>query len=98
MDTAAGQSATTLPELIMRRPAPPVTSVVVGVDGSAFAAAAVQWAAAEACRRRVVLRIVSAWDEPDQSGPSRAGDPARIAAERIQKALGRVLEFCPGCA
>ncbi len=35
MDTATGR----LPEMIMRRAAPLVTSVVVGVDGSASAAA-----------------------------------------------------------
>jgi nucleotide-binding universal stress UspA family protein len=79
--------------MIMRRPASPVTSVVVRVDGSACAAAAVRWAAAEACRRRVALHIVSAWDEPDQSEPLRAGDPARIAAERLQNALARVFSF-----
>ena len=91
MDTATGQSARVLPEMIMRRSASPVTSVVVGVDNSAGSAAAVTWAAAEACRRQVVLRIVSAWDEPDDPGPPLAGDPARLAAGRVQKALTRVL-------
>ena len=91
MDTTTSQPAR-VPELIMRRPVPPVTSIVVGVDGSAAAAAAVRWAAAEACRRQVVLRILSAWDEPDWPGPAaRAGDPALIAARRVQKALARVI-------
>jgi nucleotide-binding universal stress UspA family protein len=78
-------------EMVMRGPVSSVTKVVVGVDGSASAAAAVRWAAAEACRRQVVLRIVSAWEELDQADPPHAGDPVRIAGVRVQKALARVL-------
>jgi Universal stress protein family len=79
------------PEMIVRAPATGITRVVVGVDGSAGAAAAVYWAAAEACRRQVALRIVSAWDERDESGSSNPGEAVRIAAARVQKALARVL-------
>lgn len=92
MDAALAQSARDLRVMVMRHPVSLVTRVVVGVDGSAGAAAAVQWAAAEACRHQVVLRIVSAWDEPGEPGPFPAHDPARIAAAQVQKALARVLE------
>ncbi len=91
MQSVSSQLAGESREMVMRRAVSPVTKVVVGVDGSASAAAAVRWAAAEACRREVVLRIVSAWDELDQADPPHAGDPARIAGARVQKALARVL-------
>lgn len=77
--------------MVMRPPILPATRIIVGVDGSVGAAAAVQWAASEACRRGVVLRIVSAWEELDQSSPVLPDDPARIAAARVQRALIRVL-------
>ncbi|MGH7736245.1 MAG: universal stress protein [Gemmatimonadales bacterium] len=65
---------------------------MVGVDGSAGSAAALQWAAAEACRRQVALRIVSAWEEPDPAEPgSRYSDRVQIAAARVQTALASVL-------
>ena len=95
MDIAAGQSGQHLCAMVMRRPRSPVTRVVVGVDGSACAAAAVHWAAAEACLRQVVLRIVSAWDEPGRPGPEPAVEPVRIAAARVQQALARVLGRLP---
>jgi nucleotide-binding universal stress UspA family protein len=91
MNTTAVQSAPGLSAIIFRHPVRPVTRVIVGVDGSGGSAAALQWAAAEACRRQVPLRIVSAWEEPYRSASPVAGDPARIAAERVQKALARVL-------
>lgn len=77
--------------MVMRRPASHITGVVVGVDGSAAAAAALRWAATEACRRQVALRIVSAWEERDRPGPRRSGAPARIARARVHKGLARVL-------
>lgn len=91
MNTAPAQEAPSLPAIIVRPPATPVTRVIVGVDGSAGSAAALRWAAAEACRRQVLLRIVSAWEEPVRPDPPAAGDPARIAAARVQEALSRVL-------
>lgn len=91
MPSASRQLAGESREMFMRRPVSPVSRVVVGVDGSAGAAAAVQWAAAEACRHQAVLRIVSTWNELDQPDPFYASDPARIAAARVQKALVRVL-------
>ncbi len=50
MNTTPSQSGRELRELIIRRPVLPVTKVVVGVDGSAGAVAALRWAAAEARR------------------------------------------------
>lgn len=91
MNTVAAQSAPELPVIIARSPVLPVTRVIVGVDGSAGSTAALRWGAAEACRRQVLLRIVSAWEEPDQTALPAASDPARIAAARVQEALTRVL-------
>lgn len=79
-----------LPALFMRLPAGPVTVVVVGVDDSADSAAALRWAVGEACRRRAGLRIVSAWQKPHGRTLPGAGDPARTAAARVEKALAQV--------
>jgi nucleotide-binding universal stress UspA family protein len=67
--------------------------VVVGVNGSAGSAAALQWAAAEAARRQVALRIVSAWQDDDPGEPDSAllDHPAQIAAARVHKALHGIL-------
>lgn len=77
------------------RPRRPLASagVVVGVDGSAGSAAALRWAAAEACRRQAVLRIVSAWQEADAGPALRACDavPSLVAATRVQDALDSLL-------
>lgn len=91
IDIAPGEPARQPREMIMRCPTSPVTRVVVGVDGSAAAAAAVQWAAAEACRRQATLHIVSAWCQRDEASTRLAGDPAVIAATWVQRALTRVL-------
>lgn len=93
MSIAYGLSAWGLPALFMRIPAVPVTRVVVGVDGSAGSAAALRWAADEARRRWVGLRIVSAWQKHAGSAWPGAGDPARIAAARVEQALARVLSL-----
>ena len=37
-------------------------TVVVGIDGSKSALRAVRWAAAEAARRKIPLRVVTAFD------------------------------------
>ncbi|MGH7734157.1 MAG: universal stress protein [Gemmatimonadales bacterium] len=75
MDTTSGQPVRARPAMIMRRPVSPVARVVVGVDGSAGSAAALRWAAAEACRRQTALRIVSAWNSYSY------GEPQSSAAE-----------------
>lgn len=61
--------------------AAPGLPVVAGVDGSQYAVTAAQWAAAEAGRCRVPLRLVAIND-----------DPAR--AEYVDKALRDVTELC----
>lgn len=91
MHITPGQVAPELPAMIMRHAVSPVARIVVGVNGSAGSAAALRWAAAEACRRQALLRIVSAWEEPDQPGSADTDESAQIAAARVQKALTRVL-------
>lgn len=91
MDISAGFSAWALHALFMRVPVVPVTHVVVGVNGSVGSAAALQWAADEAWRRQVGLRVVSAWQQAAQTGLPHAGHPARIAAARVKKALADAL-------
>lgn len=91
MSTVEGKSDPEQSAVVLRAPVSPVTRVVVGVDGSAGSAAALRWAAAEALRRQAVLRIVSAWEEPAQPGPTPADHPAQAAARLVQKALARVL-------
>ncbi|GAA1861188.1 universal stress protein [Asanoa iriomotensis] len=51
--------------------------IVVGTDGSACAAEAVRWAAAEAALRRVPLRVLSA-HEPDQPATTAEEAAARV--------------------
>lgn len=91
MTITPGQLASELPAMIMRHAMDPVAWIVVGVDGSAGSAAALRWGAAEACRRQALLRIVSVWENADQPGAAHSGDPDKIAAARVQKALARVL-------
>ena len=86
------QSAPGMSAMFIRHPVSLVTRLIVGVDGSAGSAAAVRWAAAEACRRQVVLRIVSAWDDELDEPASCIPYPAQIAAARVQKALTHVLD------
>ncbi|NUT98226.1 MAG: universal stress protein, partial [Saccharothrix sp.] len=59
------------------------TPVVVGVDGSASALAAVTWAAREARRRRVPLKLVHAYLVPTRGYPEivLTGHEARQALE-----------------
>lgn len=77
--------------MILRPAVLPVTHVIVGVDGSAGAEAALCWAAAEAVRCQTGLRIVSVWQDRAPTGPSLAGHPAQTAAHILQKALSSVL-------
>jgi nucleotide-binding universal stress UspA family protein len=79
------------PAVVMRHAVSPVARIVVGVDGSAGSTAALSWAVTEACRRQVLLRIVSAWQDPDQRDAAGTGSAARIAAAHVQKALAYVL-------
>jgi nucleotide-binding universal stress UspA family protein len=77
--------------------------VVVGIDGSHSALRAVRWAAAEAARRKAVLRLVTAhpWDRPPAGG--RGGYSAEygevlLAVARRQLAAAAVVaeETSPG--
>lgn len=91
MTTTPCQPAPSLPAMVMRPAVSPVARIVVGVDGSAASAAALSWAVTQACRRQVLLRIVSAWQDPDQPDVTDADGAARIAARRVQQALAHVL-------
>lgn len=96
--SASGSSADRIPEAPGVNTVPgsvplaphPLLAVplVVGVNGSAGSAAALRWAADEACRRHAMLRIVSAWQaDPEGAAP---GEAERIAHLRVGKALARV--------
>lgn len=68
-------------------PAPPFGDVVVGVDDSVGGRAALRWAAQEAARHHVRLRVVHGWDLTfagfDTIGlPDPLDDAAAIARER----------------
>ena len=52
-----------------------VTTVAVGVDGSATAAEAVKMAAEVARRFEAELVLLSAYNRPDDKGPGHGGDP-----------------------
>lgn len=60
-------------------------NVTVGVDGSLVAIRALDWAAAEAARRGMVLRIVYAVADRDEAGPVLAS-----AASRVHKRYPRL--------
>ncbi|MFC4950759.1 universal stress protein [Pseudonocardia sp. GCM10023141] len=78
-------------------------TLVVGVDGSQFALRAVRWAADEAGRRKVPLRIVHAFqwiEDRGRSGPGVRSGHREIALERarhlIAAAAREALEQAPG--
>jgi nucleotide-binding universal stress UspA family protein len=94
MTTMPAQSVWELPAMFIRQPVSHVPRVIVGVDDSTGSAAALRWAAAEACRRQVMLRIVSVWEDPGRPA-SYTRCPAQMAAARVQKALAQVLDQQP---
>ena len=61
-------------------------TIVVGVDGSEGAAAALEFAAEEAALRHARLRIVSAWEVP--SRPTAAGSRRRWTRRRWTRFVG----------
>ncbi|MEV0934496.1 universal stress protein [Streptomyces phaeochromogenes] len=61
--------------------------ITVGVDGSAESLAAVHWAAREAVRRSLALRVVHAWEKSD--GEHRTGDVRDALAETAREVTGR---------
>ncbi|MEU5690843.1 universal stress protein [Actinosynnema sp. NPDC020468] len=77
--------------------------IVVGVDGSASALAAVRWAAAEADRHRVALKLVTAYLLPVRgypadlvSGPEVRRAFEEAARERLDQARDVASEVAPG--
>jgi nucleotide-binding universal stress UspA family protein len=82
---------------------PPVDAdggrIVVGVDGSSGAGAAVAWAAEEAARRNAVLAVLSAWPiHPSSRWLTReAADDLDAEARRAaQRAADLAAEVAPG--
>jgi nucleotide-binding universal stress UspA family protein len=70
--------------------------VVVGVDGSEQAVRAVRWGAAEAARRHVPLRLVSAfaWSTPPEVGHPDLRDRYReLLLERAEISLGAAVRL-----
>ncbi|WP_033257158.1 universal stress protein [Kitasatospora phosalacinea] len=71
--------------------------IVTGFDGSARSGAAVDWAAAEAARRGVPLRVVHAWPwlgQADGDGPAAA--PRRGALRELDGVADRLRSAHPG--
>ncbi|MEU9882306.1 universal stress protein [Streptomyces phaeochromogenes] len=61
--------------------------ITVGADGSAESLAAVHWAAREAVRRSLALRVVHAWEKSD--GEDRTGDVRDALAETAREVTDR---------
>jgi nucleotide-binding universal stress UspA family protein len=80
--------------------------VLVGVDGSASALAAVRWAAREAVRRRVGLRLVVAFgwmpveaeNDAMQLGPSVGDALRRAAKQHLDEAAAEAVALAPDLA
>ena len=76
--------------------------IVVGADGSEQSSRAVEWAAREAVRRKVPLRIVSVSAMPSRmrprnSNPTTVADILhKISARTLAAALTRAREIAPG--
>ncbi|MEV8463641.1 MULTISPECIES: universal stress protein [Streptomyces] len=75
-------------------------SVVAGVDGSPEGLTAADWAAREALRRGLPLRLVHAWEAglPEgapETGPSGLRAPQQHARQVLQRALARLGERYP---
>jgi nucleotide-binding universal stress UspA family protein len=79
----------TVPTVIVRDLRPGVIGrVVVGIDGSKQADAALEWAVEEARRRQATLTVVHAYPPPVAGGPFSA---LRIDQSMLADAAGRVL-------
>jgi nucleotide-binding universal stress UspA family protein len=76
-------------------------SIVVGVDGSEPAAAALRWAARQAALSGCELMVVAAWEFPTSYGwapPWPADyDPQADAVRMVEHVVGEVLDGDPGC-
>ncbi|MGK5682879.1 universal stress protein [Actinoplanes sp. URMC 104] len=73
------------------------TRIVVGVDGSGHDGPAVGWAATEAVRRGVELRILSAYYRRRSTpGPSGSHSAESHAIEAVHRAVAHAREIAPG--
>ncbi|MFI9151541.1 universal stress protein [Streptomyces sp. NPDC053367] len=77
-----------------------IRSVVAGVDGSPDSVAAVDWAAREALRRGLPLRLVHAWeaglpDDGDEAPLPELRAPQRHARQVLRGVLDRLSERYP---
>jgi nucleotide-binding universal stress UspA family protein len=75
-----------------------VPCVVAGVDGSAQSLAAAEWAAREAMRRELPLRLVHVWDwhPRPQDGAIANAAQRHLARRALRQAEERVRAACPG--
>lgn len=75
-------------------------TVVAGVDGSESALEAVRWAAREAARRKVPLRLVNAfaWPHGRHIGEPRLGDYQKIMLQAARDTVARAAEVARSAA
>jgi nucleotide-binding universal stress UspA family protein len=79
----------------VQRPGPPI---LVGVDGSESARRAVRWAAQEARRRRVPLRLVHAYGATtvaDLEAPDLSAEYRRLVLKNAAELLASAAELVP---
>ena len=69
-----------------------MTRIVVGVDGSDNAAAALRWAVTEARRRGATVEAVHGWHEPVVGGTAAGFVPVPIDAEAFEQSSRDHLE------
>jgi nucleotide-binding universal stress UspA family protein len=72
--------------------------IVVGIDGSGSAVAALIWAAEEARIRNTPLHLIHAWELPTVSGMPPIDLPATSLQERAEQVLTDAIEAVPACA
>nr|WSY51053.1 universal stress protein [Streptomyces sp. NBC_00886] len=74
-----------------------LASVMAGVDGSAESLAGAEWAAREALRRGLPLRLVHAWDRHPRPAEeeSESAVQRHLARRALRQAQDRVRAVCP---